>query len=313
MRSQAYIREHYGRVDTFIPTKENFFLGKYGFDKEGGWYYSDDTVLTFAILNSIQEIWWIDIKDMRDKHIAGYESYPYGFWSNTLKAFKEIKKGIPVQDIVNPEWWGNGMMMKQFPLAAYFALHDIDPKQEEQTILDISKVSHGHPAALVSAIVHHEFLKKLLKSDSWTIDKSQVIKNLTDIALHQESLYKDRSGKKISEVLIAISKYIQDDGNLVITDEQIRAEFGGDGTPRGSGFITTTLWIVYSLFLRDTTIDSVWDAVNFGWDTDTYASIIGNMSGSLHGEQYDEKLIGQVQDIDTLKKQVNDFIYKLLW
>jgi len=313
MRSPKYIKERYGRVDTFMPTSDNLFFSKHEIANDVSGYYSDDTVLTFAIVKSINEMGGIDMKNLWEHHIQWYEWHPYGFGAATKMAFEKIKEGIPLEEIINPNGWGNGMMMKQFPLAAYFALHDIDPKQEEQTILDISKVSHGHPAALVAAMVHHQLLKKLLKTQEMSLDKKQLLQELIEIAQTQESAFENLDTPKISEVLIKIQSHMDDNGSLSLTDEEIYNEFGWTGPVKNSWFITTTLWIVYALFLRDTTIDSVWDAVNFGWDTDTYASIIGNMSGSLHGEQYDDKLIGQIQDIDTLKKQVNDFIYKLLW
>jgi hypothetical protein len=36
------------------------------------------------------------------------------------------------------------------------------------------------------------------------------------------------------------------------------------------------------------------------------------MSGALHGEIYNEDLLAQIQNIQELKQQTNDFIYALL-
>lgn len=125
-------------------------------------------------------------------------------------------------------------MMKQFPLAAYFALHDIDPKQEEQTILDISKVSHGHPAALVAAMVHHQLLKKLLKTQEMSLDKKQLLQELIEIAQTQESAFENLDTPKISEVLIKIQSHMDDNGSLSLTDEEIYNEFGWTGPVKNS-------------------------------------------------------------------------------
>jgi ADP-ribosyl-[dinitrogen reductase] hydrolase len=228
----------------------------------------------------------------------------------TTTAFEKIQQWIPLEEITNPDGWWNGMMMKQFPLAAYFALKDAS-NEEDKLLLDITKVSHGYPAALVSAVVHHHFLKTLLQSDSKNLDKKQLIEILKDIAIREETKYPHREWKKISEVLSNLQECIEN--NVIsLNDQQIFEKFGWGDTMKQAWFITVTLWVVYCLFLRDTSMQWVWDAVNFGGDTDTYASIIWNMAWALHWEIYDDAFLHGVQNIEELKQQVNDFISKLL-
>lgn len=69
-------------------------------------------------------------------------------------------------------------MMKQFPLAVYFTVHESNKEYEEKIIVDSTRVSHGYPAAVVAAVVHHNFLKILLKSDPTTLDKKKLLQNL---------------------------------------------------------------------------------------------------------------------------------------
>ncbi len=313
MRDKKFLEERYWIVNDFLPTRENLFFNKYWFKWDEIWFYSDDTALTFAILKSLTEIWSIDMQDIRKKQIEWYRSFPYGFGSSTKIAFKKIEEWTPLQEITNPNGWWNGMMMKQFPLAAYFAVNETKREDEEKIILDITRVSHWHPAALVSAIVHHNLLKKLLICDIKNIDKKNLLNDLINIAQEQESKIENREWKKISEVLSEINWYIDNEWNIKLSDEEILEKFGWTGHMKNSGFITTTIGIVYCLFFRNTWMQWVWDAVNFGWDTDTYASIIWNMTGALNGEIYDEKLLNQIKNIERLKQEVNDFIFKLLW
>ena len=314
MRKQNYLKEKYWRVDDFLPTKDSFLLARQWFEDEWVGYYSDDTVLTFAIVKSLTEIWSIDIQDIWKKHIEWSHSYPYGFWGSTTEAFAKIEEWIPLNEITNPNGGWNGMMMKQFPLAAYFAVNDINDEHENKDILDITKVSHAHPAALVAAIVHHNFLKILLKSDPKDLNKKQIIQDLKCIAIEEEEKFEHREWRKISEVLEQISSYIYTKKNeLNMDDKQIMENFWWVGHMKKSGFITTTLWIVYCLFFRNPWLQWVWDAVNFGWDTDTYASIIWNMTWALNWEVYGEENLNRVQNIEELKQQVNAFILKILW
>jgi ADP-ribosylglycohydrolase len=141
-------------------------------------------------------------------------------------AFEKIEQGIPIQEISNPAGGGNGMMMKQFPLAAYFDVKNSDPKVEEKAILDITKVSHGHPAALVAAIVHHYFLKELLDANTQEIDKKSLLQKMKCIAQAQESKFIPREGKKISEVIEQIQAHINDKNELTLRDEEIYEQFG---------------------------------------------------------------------------------------
>jgi len=312
MREQEFLKKKYWTINQFLKTKENPFFSKYGFDEEGVGCFSDDTVLTFAILKSLDEIWKIDMEDIWSKQIQWYHNHPYWFGSSTKKAFEKIEQWIPIDQIINPNGGWNGMMMKQFPLAAYFAVNNVDWEVEDKTMLDITKVSHWHPAALVSTLVHHHLLKKLLNSDQKNIDKKTLLSDLIKIAEIQESKFENREGKKISEVLYEIYCLIDNEWNLNIEDSQILEKFGWKWHIKNSGFVTTTLWIVYCLFFRDNSIKWLRDAVNFGWDTDTYASIIWNMIWALNGEIYDKTLLDKVQNIEELKQQTNDFISKLL-
>jgi len=69
MRSPKYIKERYGRVDTFMPTSDNLFFSKHEIANDVSGYYSDDTVLTFAIVKSINEMGGIDMKNLWEHHI----------------------------------------------------------------------------------------------------------------------------------------------------------------------------------------------------------------------------------------------------
>lgn len=313
MRKQSFITKKFSIVKDFLPTKHNLFFQKAWFKGDDIWYYSDDTVLTFAIAKSLTEIGGVDIHDIFKKQIEWYHGFPYGFGNKTKEAFEKIEQWISLEEITNPDSGWNGMMMKQFPLAAYFDIKWSDLESEEKAILDITKVSHGYPAALVAAVVHHHFLKKLLHADTQEINKQQILQELISIAQKQERKFEKREGKKISEVLRHIASYIDTKNEFPLSDQEIYEQFGRKDNMKQAWFITTTLWIVYCLFLRNTDMQWVRDAVNFGWDTDTYASIIGNMAGALHGEIYDEKLLDQIQNVEILKKQVNAFIYSLLW
>jgi ADP-ribosylglycohydrolase len=63
------------------------------------------------------------------------------------------------------------------------------------------------------------------------------------------------------------------------TDEKIREEFGG-----GGWYVYRSLPFTYAFFCRDhTSIESVYDCVSAGGDTDSNGSMLASLLGALHG------------------------------
>ena len=73
----------------------------------------------------------------------------------------------------------------------------------------------------------------------------------------------------------------------------------------------TTLWIVYSLFLKRQNIEALHDCVNIWWDTDTYAAIMGGMLGSYRWKFYEDTFIEWLDDRDNLVNLAEQFSQKV--
>ncbi len=80
-----------------------------------------------------------------------------------------------------------------------------------------------------------------------------------------------------------------------------------------AAYVVTTLWICYSLFLRwNKDIETLFDAINFGWDTDTYWSILWNMVWAHSWKFYSQEMEDWVQNIERIQKEVNSFVETIL-
>lgn len=100
-------------------------------------------------------------------------------------------------------------------------------------------------------------------------------------------------------------------GRLVSSDSVIKSAFDWGDKMGASCYALTTLGISYALFFRNPhSIDAMFDAVNFGGDTDSYAGIVGSMLGAANGKFYLDELFEGVVEGGTLKKEAGEFLEK---
>lgn len=176
MKTAEKIRERFGRVTGFLPTRHNAMFVKDGFpaDGEESGYYSDDTVLTFATLRALAKDGRMDQKNVVRAQIAAATEWPYGFGRATSEVFAKIRQGGKLLES-GVETAGNGVLMKQSPLAAYEVLAGADFGSMERNVAEYARVTHKSPEAVVASLVHHKVLVDLLLTGSF--DAHSVLTN----------------------------------------------------------------------------------------------------------------------------------------
>lgn len=98
-------------------------------------------------------------------------------------------------------------------------------------------------------------------------------------------------------------------GRVISSDAVIKSAFDWGEKMGASCYALTTLGISYALFFRNPhSIDAMFDAVNFGGDTDSYAGIVGSMLGAANGKFYSDELFGGVRGGEELKGEVGEFL-----
>ena len=163
MKTAEKIRQRFGRVEGFLPTRHNAMFVKDGFspDSDDAGYYSDDTVLTFATLRSISNSGKIDQRDLVSEQLKAASEWPYGFGRATTEVFNKIRNGSEAlsSGILTA---GNGVLMKQSPFAGYEALTRHDSGTTESEVAAYVRVTHDSPEAVTASLVHHKVLVSLL-------------------------------------------------------------------------------------------------------------------------------------------------------
>lgn len=168
MKTAEKIQERFGRVTGFLPTRHNAMFVKDGFpiDSDEGGYYSDDTVLTFATLRALTKDGRFDQRNLVRAQVAAAGEWPYGFGRATSEVFAKIRQGGELLES-GIETAGNGVLMKQSPLAAYEVLAGADFGSMERNVTEYARVTHNSPEAVVASLVHHKVLVDLLLTGSF--------------------------------------------------------------------------------------------------------------------------------------------------
>ncbi len=312
MKTAEKIRERFGRVTGFLPTRHNAMFVKDGFptDSNESGYYSDDTVLTFATLRAIAKDGHFDQRNVVREQLASAARWPYGFGRATTEVFETIRQGGRLLES-GVDTAGNGVLMKQSPLAAYEALSGAGFGAMEQHVADFTRVTHKSPEAVVASLVHHKVLVDLLLNGEF--DAHSALTNAWSYAKRFENGdaakgLKDRVTDRIERLLDMTDV---SSGRVISSDSVIRSAFDWGDKMGASCYALTTLGISYALFMRNPhSIEAMFDAVNFGGDTDSYAGIVGSMLGATNGKFFSDELFDGVVEGDALKREAGEFVRK---
>lgn len=317
MKTKEFIKEKYWKVDNFIESSKNVFFNKWWLATGKTWLVSDDTILTFAWIESFIEASKIDFDNLMDVSIKAYNNFPYwfGWWTrNAFAKYEELEKQNPNKQNYKDLWdknsaW-NWVIMKQSPYAAYFTAKNIKQNSIEDNIETLTKLTHWHGTAIVASLVHNNFLMELLKADE-NLNLEELLKYLIDYSETIEEKFLEEDNDKISDLL----KNLQEDQKnwwLKSYDEILKKYWWWEEKIYASWYVIITMWIVYSLFLNKQNFDSLLDSINIGWDTDTFWAIIWNMIWAYKAKFYSEYYENWVADIKSLKKETNKFINMIL-
>lgn len=234
---------------------------------EGTW--SDDTSMTIATMDSINECNELNYHDMMKKfteweseakYTATGEFFDIGISTssaihNYLRGIKPTKcGGIGVRDN------GNGSLMRILPIILYLHEQDLSYDEETRIINECSSLTHGHEISKMGCRVYADYIKSLLDGNS----KEDALENISMI---------DYSDYYSLETINYYKRII--DGSVIELPEQ---------SIKSSGFVVDTLEA--SIWCTHNTKDyksSILKAVNLGDDTDTVGAITGSIAGLLYG------------------------------
>lgn len=266
--------------------------GPLKFRESTSWSISDDTQLTLATCESI-----IQAGEVSPEHIAGRFLHWYkarlitGMGSSTLKALRDLDAGAhwALAGARGEMSAGNGAAMRIAPLAFH-----LDPAldQDRQIIRDVCRITHHNEEAYVGALAIVAAIRLLSFNKSSSPD--QLLEGCLDYL--PDSRVRDR---------ILELRALPEDRTVA----DVASHFGS------SGYVVESVPLaLYGARQVDRfPLDEVLrKAIEAGGDTDTIASMTGQIAGAwLGASQVPRELIDMLPDATYIERVADEFAVSL--
>ena len=233
----------------------------------GSW--SDDTSMTLALIDSINNCCEIDYDDIMNnfcdwvnfgKYTPGDEVFDIG--RTCLRAISNYRrdKDINTCGLVGDNYNGNGSLMRILPLGYYFHYKGITDDNEIREITDtVSGLTHGHNISKMACFMYVKYVLFLLNGMN-KHDAYDAIKKLDYSSYGEDTI-------NVFERILKndINKYKLEDIS-------------------SSGYVVDT-WeaVLWMLLNTNNYKQAIIGCINLGNDTDTIAAICGSLAGIIYG------------------------------
>jgi ADP-ribosylglycohydrolase len=270
--------------------------------------YTDDTILTIAIAESIIQKQKLDLEDICKKQVQAYKKCKQkdghvrgGFGGTTKRAFENLLKGTSVYKSGISPGLGNGPIMKISPIGIYMhatSKYNLGIKVSEQ----VAKATHKDKRAIAGAVVQAHAIYTLLKNN---ISKQEFLNTLIQCCEENEQplSIKDKLYERGS--LLSKLKWISQNNNT--SNDNAFSKLGNSALAFES--------YPFSLFMFqkywNNPLDGLIETINYGGDCDTTGAIYGTLTGAKHGNIFPQKWIKTLKDSEKLRKLGGE-IYKLI-
>jgi len=241
--------------------------------------FTDDTILTIAVAESLIKNKTLNIRDMAKRQLEAYEhrilpdgSVKGGFGKTTIKAFMNLQKRMKPQESGIEGKPGIGPAMKMSPVGLYM---DATDKYEIGLIMAeaIGQITHLDSRSVTAGIVQAHAIYSLLKDCS----REEFLKFTIDVVKRHEKrlsrTYPPTGGALLNSQFIWISR------NKDAKDEEAYNKLGCSSLVYQSYPFTIFMFQKY----WDNPIEGLIETVNFGGDCDTTGAIYGALCGAKNG------------------------------
>lgn len=294
--------------------------------------YSDDTQLLLSVARSINNDGSVNQEYFSKIELPNWLLYSRGAgrtiknaarkierksakWNSNFFTFKAGKNTIDYR-----ESGANGAAMRILPIAlANFG----DPDKINKEIFANSIITHGHPRAILGAMLYGYAIDTILRFDpdnfnytTFLTELGKDIHSKFSISFLSDSKLKsweyewnkksDIPFKELFEnILTETQNYLRDAYKLIhndISDFDALSKLGCyKNETKGSGTSTVIAGIYLACKYSKEPLKGVEQAVNsIGTDTDSIAAFTGGLLGALHGQSIIPSKWKKVQDFDYL-------------
>jgi ADP-ribosylglycohydrolase len=296
------IAAKFGRLDRYYPVSGHRWLG----DLPKG-TTTDDWQLTRAVAEAIIQSGGLDMDAIAAWHVRAFHESVRGWGPTTREAVAALARGTPWtcsgQTDKPDRGLGNGVCMKVAPVGAYLAAtapagdHEM-PAEATRFLVDLARMTHFTSMGVASGLVQTTALSECLRCTPRDFQVESFIQAVVAASRHGRQFLTDTAGANdLSQRLIALSGHGQYDTRRIIT------EFNG------SSHVCHSLPFTYMFFVKNPqSIESLYDCVSAGGDTDSNGSMLASLLGALHGTAlFPQRLVDELLDRGAVFDVANRF------
>jgi ADP-ribosylglycohydrolase len=271
------IAARFGRIDRYHPVSGHQWLG----DLPRG-ATTDDWQLTRTVAEGMIQARGLSMDSSAAWHVKAFEESVRGWGPTTKEAVAALARGTPWGQSGRTEkpnrGLGNGVCMKVAPLGAYLAVTSPDGNIENATegtrfLVDLARMTHDTSLGVASALCQAAAVCECLRSDPAGFRIESFIRTVIAAARHGHQFLKPpTSADDLSQRLTALWDHGRYNIARIITDFN------------GSSYVCHSLPFTYMFFVKNPqAMDSLYDCVSAGGDTDSNGSMLASLLGALHG------------------------------
>lgn len=260
--------------------------------------YTDDTILTLALAESIAAQKGLNLEDIAQRQLYEYTSriqadgtIAGGFGGTTRQGFERLRSGIsPLGSgvIGGP---GNAPAMKMSPLGLYMDATGNFKQGLEYAEL-IGKITHLDPRSIASGIVQAHSIYVLLQE----VSRSEFVESMVGVCSSWEKPVPVGYPAAQQGSLISRLEWIKKNKNVL--DEEAHAVLGS-----GSSVLSSYPFALF-MFQKywDEPLKGLIETINWGGDCDTTGAMYGALGGAKKGMIFPEEWLSVLKDREKIEK-----------
>ena len=258
--------------------------------REGKRRWTDDTQMTFDLVESLIQCRKVDQGDLANRFAKSYR-WSRGYGPGTARVLRRIRRGEPWKLASHAVYvngsYGNGGAMRSPAIGLFFGNHGADAVAEAAEAAAI--ITHAHPLAREGAV--QIALATALALEG--ADQQQILTQLSERAMSQE----------FSEKVAIAKTWLVAGQDIVPSQVAVRL---GRGIAAAES--CTTAVYVAMRFLEDTFEDLLGFTIKIGGDVDTIAAMAGAIWGATRGaDELPQEMLAKLENHDRLLSLATHF------
>ena len=255
--------------------------------------YTDDTILTLALAESIAKIKGLDLNDIAKKQLAAVDALEsiLAFGRTTQDALYKLRNGISPLNSGVPGGPGNAPCMKIHPLGLYMHAKGYS-KKTLKFAEDIGRITHLDPRSIASGVLQTQAIYLLLNG----ITKKKFISTL-----HNTCVKYEKDILQNSDFLFPKAGSLKQRINWVQENMDVSCNEAYENLGCSSRVYESypfTLFMFQKFW--DAPIEGLFKTINYGGDCDTTAAMYGALAGAKNGMIFPQDQLGQIKNLDPL-------------